>query len=187
MIYTKKKKETPFRPCDHPGCTENGQFKAPKDRNLNDYYWFCLKHVTEYNKNWDFYKGLSPKEIEEHIQNDITWQRPTWRLGQNQSFRIKADRLKDSFKLFDETDLGMSGKHNPPAKHEPKAGKRLMAAVEFLEAQFPLKLEEVKKQYKKLAKQYHPDTNPNDKDAEKMFKLLQEHYRYILEYLGESQ
>lgn len=186
MIYKSKKKEIPFRPCDYPGCPENGQYKAPKDRNLNDYYWFCLKHVTEYNKNWDFYKGLSPDEIEEHIQNDVSWQRPTWKLGQNQSFYIKTEHIKDSFKVFDESDLGMSGKHNPPLPPAPKAGKQLLAAATFLEVSFPLKIEEVKKQYKKLAKKYHPDTNHNDKDAEKMFKVLQDHYRYILKYLGES-
>ena len=46
--------------CDHEKCNNNGDFRAPKSRSqLNEYYFFCLKHVTEYNKSWDFYKGLS--------------------------------------------------------------------------------------------------------------------------------
>jgi curved DNA-binding protein len=36
--------------------------------------------------------------------------------------------------------------------------------------------EEIKKAYRKLAKQYHPDRNPNDKSAEAKFKEVQEAY-----------
>jgi molecular chaperone DnaJ len=36
--------------------------------------------------------------------------------------------------------------------------------------------EQIKKAYRQLAKQYHPDRNPGDKDAENMFKKVQEAY-----------
>ena len=35
-------------------------------------------------------------------------------------------------------------------------------------------IEEVKNTYKSLAKKYHPDANPNNKDAEEKFKELGE-------------
>ena len=62
-----KRKQPPkkrLHDCDFPGCPEAGEYRAPKDRTLSSYYWFCQKHVAEYNKNWDFLKGLSPDEIE---------------------------------------------------------------------------------------------------------------------------
>ncbi len=173
--------------CDAPGCTECGEYRAPKDRRLTDYYWFCLKHVTEYNKNWDFYLGLSSEEIESHIQNDTTWQRPTWKLGQFKSSTFSPDRTKDTFNIFNDLGLGMDGKHNPPPKPEEKIHGKLLEAVRFMELDFPLKLSEVKKQYKRLAKKYHPDINNGDKEAEKLFKKLNESYRYILKQLGETK
>jgi len=45
------------------------------------------------------------------------------------------------------------------------------------------KQDEIKKAYRRLAKQHHPDRNPNDKTAEKRFKEVQAAY----EVLGDSQ
>ena len=39
----------------------------------------------------------------------------------------------------------------------------------------------IKKAYYKLAKQYHPDKNPNNPAAEEKFKLLTEAYDYFSE------
>lgn len=37
----------------------------------------------------------------------------------------------------------------------------------------------IKKAYRKLAKKYHPDTNPGDKQAEKSFKEVTEAYTIL--------
>ena len=39
--------------------------------------------------------------------------------------------------------------------------------------------EEIRKAYKKLARKYHPDTRPNDKDAAERFKKIQEAYSVL--------
>ncbi len=179
---TEKKPKT-TRKCDHPDCEEAGEFKAPKDRHLRDYYWFCLKHVQEYNKNWNFLQGLSAEEIEEHIQHDTIWQRPTWKLGHG---GVKTNpRVKDYFGVKEDVGLGMDGKYNPPPQ-TPKWEKKMQAAVDFMELELPLTVASVKRQYKKLAKKYHPDVNKGDKESERRFKKLNEAYHYILDRLGNK-
>ena len=39
--------------------------------------------------------------------------------------------------------------------------------------------EDIKKAYRKLAKQYHPDMNPGDKEAEAKFKEVNEAYQVL--------
>src|SRR6516225_2220499 len=41
------------------------------------------------------------------------------------------------------------------------------------------KEDEIKKTYRKLARKYHPDLNPNNKQAEEKFKEIQEAYEVL--------
>ena len=60
----------PARLCEKPGCQGAGEHRAPKSRTaLNDYYWFCLEHVREYNLSWDYFRGMSPGELR-HLCRD---------------------------------------------------------------------------------------------------------------------
>lgn len=177
----KNKNPQTTRICNHQDCNEPGICKAPQDRTLRSYYWFCPKHAAEYNKNWDFYKGLDPDEIENHLRNDTTWQRPTWKLGHGTI--PKGDKIHDRFGIFHEADLGLNGRHMPPPAHE-KRERKLILAIEFMELSWPTTKTEVKRQYKKLAKIYHPDTTKEDlKTAAKLFQKLTDSYTYLMERL----
>src|ERR1700741_1759636 len=74
------------RICEGPGCMLCGDYRAPRPRDrLTDYRWFCLEHVREYNKNWDYFAGLDAEQIEAHIRADTIWRRPVWTLGGRRS------------------------------------------------------------------------------------------------------
>ncbi len=50
---------------------------------------------------------------------------------------------------------------------------------EVLQVSRDAELSTIKKQYRKLAKRFHPDKNPGDKEAEDMFKLIAEAYEVL--------
>ena len=90
--------------CDNSECSVKGEFKAPKSRaNLNEYYFFCLKHVSEYNKSWDFYRGLSVDEIEISMRKDTVWDRPSWPLkgNPNKVMDQLSEFLENDYSLFE--------------------------------------------------------------------------------------
>jgi hypothetical protein len=167
------------RACDQPGCGESGDFRAPKSRDtLHDYYWFCLDHVRAYNAAWDFYAGMSADEIELLLRNDVTWERPTWPLGQRgSSFRFDASRIKDGFGIFGE-EFGETLQERAPA-----AGSAELSAMREMNLTAPLTVELVRARYKELCKLHHPDTNGGDKEAEERFKRIGQAYKTLMESL----
>ena len=116
-------------------------------------------------------------------QNDVTWQRPTWKLGTGGSAKVVHGKVQDHFHFFDEAQLGMSGHYNPP-QNERRYSKKLQEALLFMEIELPLALDKVKKQYKKLAKRYHPDLTQQDAT---LFQKLTESYTTIVAYLERGE
>ena len=90
--------------CDYINCKDEGKYKAPKSRiRLNDYFFFCLKHVKEYNSSWDFYKGLNVDQIELSMRKDAIWDRPSWPFKGNPNSVVDqiTQFLKNDYKLFE--------------------------------------------------------------------------------------
>ena len=169
------------RKCDKADCDEKGEFKAPKSRILlNEYYFFCLEHIKEYNKSWDFYKGLSVNQIENSMREDIIWNRPSWPLKGNP---YKVIEQINNFFSEDINDFNANEKNNEYFKNKlfdenltPEENK----ALSTLNLELPVSLEKIKKKYKKLVKIFHPDVNDNNKKAEEKFKEINKSYKLLL-------
>jgi hypothetical protein len=50
-----------LRLCDRDGCNEIGDRPAPKAPHSPERWYFCEAHAAEYNKNWNYFAGLSPE------------------------------------------------------------------------------------------------------------------------------
>ena len=154
------------RACDRPGCGECGEYRAPRSRaDLNNYFWFCLAHVREYNASWNYYAGMSDIEIEAEIRSDTTWQRPTWPLGARFS-TLHGRTLRDDFGLFGGDDPMQAA----PAKKRPLSPEEQALQVFAIEP--PFTLVRLKARYKELVKLHHPDAHGGDKEAEEKLKVI---------------
>jgi hypothetical protein len=159
----------PGRPCDMPGCCAAGEYRAPKSRStLNDYWWFCLEHVRAYNAAWDFYKGMTPGEIEAQQRLDTGWQRPTWPLGRIGPGAWEEEAIHDPLHLLAAGRV-RRGSHAAPAERAPH---ELIEPLATLGLTWPTTLTAVKTRYKELAKIHHPDANGGDRAAEERLKTI---------------
>ena len=167
--------------CDFEHCENRGEYKAPKSRSfLNSYYFFCLKHVTEYNKSWDFYKGLNVDEIELSMRKDTVWDRPSWPLkgSPNKIMDQLNDFLTNDYSLFEKEKNIREFLKNKTI--DEKLTKEEYRSLKIFELKALVSSDEIKKKYKKLVKIFHPDVNANNKEAEKKFKEITEAYKILL-------
>ena len=162
------------RVCEAPGCRLAGEYRAPRARDrLNEYRWFCLEHVREYNKKWDYFAGLGAEQIEAHIRADTTWRRPVWPLGARRSNGPYVN-LHDPFDLAD--DAGLGERPQPKFDGSEQLTPAERTALDVLELSWPSTRADVKSRYKELVKLHHPDANGGARDAEEKLKEINAAY-----------
>ena len=168
------------RVCDADGCDAPGDFRAPRSRaHLDEFFWFCLEHVREYNRAWNYCAGMSEREIESEIRNDTVWRRPTWPLGNKPAqagYAFEAGYFGDGFGLGD--DIRRDANGNAAAANSAE-----LHALETMELAPPLDLTHLKARYKELVKRYHPDANGGDSAAEERLKDINEAYTTLKRFL----
>lgn len=170
------------RACDHPGCDQSGDYRAPKAREPEaGHYWFCLPHVRNYNAAWNFFSGMSQREIEDYQQGNATWHRPTWYIGSAQSEGPSNRGWYDPLDLLRAAGLATEGR---AAAEEPPPSRRMAPAERKALADLDLgptvTLQQIKSRYKQLAKRFHPDANGGCKKAEEKLKRINLAYSYLL-------
>ena len=178
-IYEPGRVESPDRLCDRPDCGEPGHYRAPKGRDrLEDFHWFCIDHVREYNKAWNYYANMSMDEVEAETRSDTTWQRPTWPLGARAGGHPRHARgappIHDGFDYFGGGSEGAAqarrNGHARAAGFHPSSPEA--RAMELMALEAPLNLTGLKARYKELVKLHHPDANGGDKLAEERLKEI---------------
>ncbi len=170
--------ESSSRICAHPECDSPGKFRAPKSPdNLEEFLWFCMKHIREYNLKWNFFDSHSEMDLESQFAADRVWERPTRPFGGTSKAAATSQphaegKAWQRFGLDDPMDLlGDKGTLNPGAGRENGRAQRRLPpterrALEILEAGDSQTKSEIRKQYKALVKDLHPDMNGGRRDDE---------------------
>jgi hypothetical protein len=162
--------ETSTRACEHAGCEEAGQYRAPKSPDiLDDFFWFCKDHVREYNLKWNFFHGNTEEELAEQIDKDRVWERETKPFNKTGDEARAWSRLgiDDPHQVLGANATQNPGKSITGTRRLPPTERK---AIDILEAKDHWTKAEVRKQYKVLIKVLHPDMNGGDRSQEEQLQ-----------------
>ncbi|MGE3624675.1 MAG: J domain-containing protein [Bdellovibrionales bacterium] len=166
------------RACDCPGCSETGDYRAPKNRALTDYYFFCLSHVRAYNAAWDYFAGMNGAEIEAHIRNATVWERPTWPMGE---WKIREQQLHDAVMREFFSDKANEAPAAPPM---PQVERDALAVLDIAP---PVTFAAIKTQYRALVKRYHPDLHGGSAEASEKFKGINQAFAILRDIYEDGE
>lgn len=165
-------------PCAHEGCMMGGDYKAPASRALNSYYHFCLDHVREYNKKWNYFDGMSEDDIADYINNATTWERETYSFhDQNKMERFLRNKLRQDYFSEDGPSPNSQKEHRENVFRQ--TGTPEGEAMAIMDLYPPLTLADIKTKYKQLVKKHHPDANGGDKESEEILKKINMAYTVL--------
>jgi DnaJ-domain-containing protein 1 len=170
----RKAKELAKRHCDMPGCAAQGDHRAPKDRALSDYYWFCQEHAREYNQAWNFFAGMSDREVNDHMMKSFYGDRPTWRYDMPGSAEEALRRNAWQTYNYTEKEPPKDGAKKPQGGNTPES-----EALVIMGLQPPITLDEIKARYKELVKKHHPDLNRGNLESEELLKSINMAYTIL--------
>jgi hypothetical protein len=175
------------RPCDHPGCRTAASARAPKSREmLSEHYWFCQPHAAEYNRNWDFFAGMSEGEVRKRQQDELfTGGRPTWEMKAGRfsreaaSFTAKVGKgegYRDPFNLFGGGGAGPKRAPEPETRHIGKIERNALSELDLdVNADGP----KIRARYTELVRRLHPDSNGGDRAGEQRLQKVIRAYQSL--------
>lgn len=180
-----KKKEEEARlagQCAWEGCDKPGTHKAPMGRNREGQYInFCIDHVRQYNKNFNYFSGLNDDEIAKYQKENITGHRPTWKMGTRREDPVDESTLRATPGWH----AKVQSRYTPEGKRisgsgGPRKLKRLEEkALRDLGLPSTASADHISKKYKQLVKQNHPDANGGDRSSEQRLQQILQAYKVL--------
>ena len=175
--------------CEYPDCEEYAPHRAPRaPKDLRSYRWFCLNHVREYNRAWNFFEGWSRQDIEHFQRDDITGHRPTWPVYGKRPLHEEMDDLENIFHNFSRDWFGAekqkNGDRNGREKRRSAADMNIEAACATLDLKPGFDRAKLRRRYMALAKKHHPDMNGGSRRSEELLKSINLAYTYLLNHVS---
>jgi hypothetical protein len=168
--------------CEWNGCRHRGIHRAPKGRrHEGEFFRFCLDHVREYNKSYNYFAGMADDDIAAYQRSAATGHRPTWSIGVNDAAGMRsrtswADAFFDPFGMFN----GTAGRKTAGAERERRPLKNVeRRSFAALDLEGWEDASEIKARYKTLVKRLHPDANGGDRSSEDRLRQIIQAYHYL--------
>lgn len=146
--YGAEREAVKVRLCDREGCDRPGDCPAPKSPNSPDRWYFCADHAGEYNRNWNYFEGLTAEE----------------------AAKREADERRDASGYAESRHNGWAGPGDGSRSRDE------MRALEVLDLNPDADFETVRTAWRRLAKENHPDIRPGDAEAATRFQAIQTAY-----------
>jgi hypothetical protein len=171
--------------CEWRGCPCQGGYRAPKGRmQEGKYFNFCIDHVREYNKSYNYFAGMRDDDILAYQRSAETGHRPTWHMGMKQEgARADAQRatfagaFSDPFGFFrDGEAAGRETREEPEKRPLKNLERRCFLALDLDGNEPPA---DIKARYKALVKRLHPDANGGDRSSEDRLRQIIQAYHYL--------
>ena len=169
--------------CDWNNCFEIGEYKAPIERdNSKNYRLLCLKHVKEFNKNWNYFSGMNDEQIYNFLKSDMTWHKPTQSFGSTDNFFkiLWNNILRDKEGIFSEPNLDRN------KLNSNNFSEKDIQAFKILQLNIGTKWPIIKSKFKSLVKKFHPDMNSGNKEFENELKKITLAYSLLKEKYKEK-
>jgi len=161
--------------CEWENCKESGKFKAPQEKdNSKNYKWLCKEHIKLFNKNWNYFEGMSQVEIEDFLKSDLTWHRPTQKFASSDNFFniLWNNALSDKFNFFKQEKMTNDFTVR-------KLSEKDKDAFRIMELELNADWSIVQKKFKTLVKKFHPDRNSGNKRFEDKLKKITLAYSHL--------
>jgi hypothetical protein len=149
--YGAEREAVRVRLCDREGCDSPGDRPAPKSPHSPDRWYFCEAHAAEYNRNWNYFEGLTAEDAAAR----------------------EADERRGANGYRQANHYGWGGPGDGSRSRDE------MLALETLEIEVDAPFEDVKAAWRRLAKANHPDAAPGDAEAAKRFQAVQAAYEVL--------
>ena len=166
--------------CEWRGCTKEGGFRAPKGRtHEREFFDFCIDHVREYNKAYNYFSGMPDEDIVAYRDAAATGHRPTWAMGsvgsesKDQQSRPKA--MRNVFGVFE----GLGPDFEPEKVRQRPLKNLERRSFTALNLDGKESREEIKARYKLLVKRLHPDANGGDRGSEDKLREIIQAYKHL--------
>jgi curved DNA-binding protein CbpA len=180
-----KPEEAPSAPaCQWDGCTRHATHRAPAGRmREGEFFMFCVDHVRDYNKNYNYFSGLPDTEIAQFQKDALTGHRPTWQMASNGTVKASptVTRMRSGRAgYYKRVGGGVSGDGATAASARVRTLKPLESkALRTLGLSDSSDGDAIRARYTELVKQHHPDANGGVRGSEERLQEVIQAYRML--------